>query len=97
MIKGIDTDIGGTVYTVPPLSLGAVERFQDRLAAPTGSDIIDITLAALKRNYPDLTRDELAEQIDVENVQRVIEAVMQISNLVPKAGEARPAGRRPRR
>ena len=97
MIKGIDTDIGGTVYTVPPLSLGAVERFQDRLAAPTGSDIIDITLAALKRNYPDLTRDELAEQIDVENVQRVIEAVMQISNLVPEAGEARPAGRRPRR
>ena len=97
MIKGIDTDIGGTVYTVPPLSLGAVERFQDRLAAPTGSDIIDIALAALKRNYPDLTRDELAEQIDVENVQRVIEAVMQISNLVPKAGEVRPAGRRPRR
>ena len=97
MIKGIETDIGGTKFTVPPLSLGAVERFQDKFAAPTGSDIIDISLAALRRNYPALTRDELAELIDVENVQRVMEAVMQISNLVPTAGEARPAGRRPRR
>ena len=93
MIKGIDTEIGGTIYTVPPLSLGAVERFQDKFAAPTNTDIIDICHAAVVRNYPDMTRAAFAELLDMENFQRVFEAVAKISELAPKAGEAKPARR----
>lgn len=96
MIKGIEVEIGGTVYTVPPLSLGAIERFEGKLARPTSSDIIDIALAALGRNYADLTRDKVADIIDVENCGRVFEAIMGVSSLVPKVGESSVATRKRR-
>lgn len=99
-VKGIPKDLGGTTYVVPPLSLGALEQLQERLGSYTGdvnnpADVrttIDAAHAALKRNYPDLKREEVAELIGLENMIEVFEAVMDISGMRRKAYEAASTG-----
>lgn len=94
-IKGIPLPLGGTTYIVPPLNLGTLERLQERLANFTGgvdqesvSTVLDAAHSALLRNYPDLTRDQVAEVVDVANMAEVMEAVMDVSGLRRKALEA---------
>lgn len=102
-VKGIAVDFGCTQRIVPPLSLGALEQLQDGLADFTGdirdpkqvAMIIDAAHAALRRNYPDLTREQVADEIGLENMTEVMEAVMDVTGLKRKArdtGEAPPAG-----
>ncbi len=95
-VKGLTVSLGGTEYVVPPLSLGALEQFQDSLANFTGDitdkkqigTIADCAHAALRRNYPALTREEVADMIGLENMMEVMEAVMDISGLKRKSREA---------
>lgn len=103
MIKGIDMELGGKVLTIPPLNLAALEQLEDRLHSFTGgldkasiSLVLDAAHMSLKRNYPDLTREHVADFIDVSNMEAVMEAVMDISGLKRKgieAGEALPGKR----
>lgn len=95
MIKGIKVNLGGTDYIVPPLSLGALELYQDELETFTGAIdkasttlTINIGTAALRRNYPDLTREQVADMIDVANMMEVFEAVMDVSGLKRKAEDS---------
>lgn len=95
-IKGLEFDFGGAVLTIPPLSLGDLELLQDRISAlQVGSvdpasvgTIIDSTLAALQRNYPEITRADVAALIDLENMVDVLECVMDVSGTRRKATEA---------
>ncbi|OIR10975.1 hypothetical protein GALL_71460 [mine drainage metagenome] len=95
MIKGMDINLGGTVYTVPPLSLGAIEDMHDRLLSfKGGADpescklVIDCTWRALKRNYPDIERDFVRENVGFENMGEVMSAVMNVSMLRQKGDDA---------
>lgn len=100
-VKGVQVEFAdGTVLTVPPLNLAAVELLQERLVKFTGGMdkesvalVVDASLMALRRNYPDITRERLAsELIDLGNMQDVMEAVMDVSGLKRKEqerGEAR--------
>lgn len=100
MIKGIPFELLGTTYIIPPLNLSALEAMQDKLEAFEGgtdgksiTTVIDATLSALKRNYPEMTRDQVADMLDVGNMQDVMQAVMDVSGLKRKAleaGEAKP-------
>lgn len=66
-IKGVTVELNGADYVIPPIALGALEQLQERIgsfdgnAADAGqiSTVIDCAHAALKRNYPDLTREEV--------------------------------------
>lgn len=95
-VKGIPLELGGTTYVVPPLSLGALEQLKERLENFTGdvrnddqaATVIDAAHACLKRNYPDITREDVAELIDLENMMEVMEAVMDVSGMKRKAKEA---------
>lgn len=94
MIPGKDIELGGETYTVPPLTLGALQRFQSKLSDYSGSlsaddvqTVIDVATAALRRNYPDITSEKVADLIDLGNIQEVFMAVMSVSGLVPQ-GEA---------
>lgn len=95
-VKGIPVELGGVTFIVPPLSLGALEQLQAGIAGFTGDVfdkaqialVIDAALAALKRNYPDITREQVAECIDVANMPEVFEAVMDVSGLKRKSLEA---------
>lgn len=95
-IKGNDFDFGSVVLTIPPLSLGDLELLQDRMGtlqvgatdAQSVGTVIDATHAALKRNYPELTRQEVAGLIDIANMGDVLECVMDVSGAKRKADEA---------
>lgn len=98
-IKGIKLTLGGVDYTVPPIALGDLEQMQDRLAGYQGgldqasiATVIDAAHAALKRNYPQITRAEIGALVDVANMAEVFEAVMDVSGLKRKASEATPTG-----
>lgn len=95
MIKGIPITLAGERYEIPPIALGDLERLQERLAAYKGgldggsvSTVIDAAHAALKRNYTDLTRERVAELVDVANMAEVFEAAMDVSGLKRKGLEA---------
>jgi len=100
MIKGIKMELGGTVYVVPPLSLGAIETMQDQISkfqAGTNlqsvATVIDALFSALSRNYPEMTREQVAKVVDLGDMQEVMEAVMDVGGLKRKAaesGEAQP-------
>lgn len=102
LIKGVPLEIGGERFECPPLALGDLELMQERLEAfqAAGSSIdresirtvIDAVLAALRRNYPDLTRERIAELLDVGNMHRAMLAVMGVSGAQERAelGEAPP-------
>ena len=93
-MKGIKLTLGdGAEYVVAPLTLGALEDLQEKIEAVDGtmtaaniSTIIDVTTASLKRNYPDMTREQVRDLVDVENMGDVFEACMDISGM--KAKEA---------
>lgn len=96
---GIKRNLGGTDYIIPPLSLGAMEVMQERLEAFQGGTdmasikvVVDATHAALKRNYPDITRDDVAEVVDLGNMQEVMECVMDVSGLKRKSIESEAVG-----
>ena len=94
--KGITANIGGEEYVIPPISLGALEQLQDKISAFTGdltssaqvASAIDVIHAALTRNYPGVTREAVAEMIDVGNMAEIFEAVMDVSGLKRKEAES---------
>lgn len=94
--KGVQVEFAdGTALTVPPLSLGAIQLLQDRLVGFTGGLdkasvelVVDATLMALQRNYPDMTRERVVnELVDLGNMEEVMRAVMDISGLQRKEQE----------
>lgn len=100
--KGIPTTLGDKTFVVPPLSFRALQELQDRLASFNGGVdpesvalVVDATFMSLKRNYPDITREELLDVLDVGNMQEVMEAVMDVSGLHRKAHEAAEASGNP--
>lgn len=91
MINGTELDLGGKKYTVPPLSLGALEDLGERLKRFTGgadkesvSTVIDALFAALSRNYPNITREEVREMVGLENMHEAMAAVMNVSGFQSK-------------
>lgn len=98
MHKGQPIKLGGVVYTIPPLSLGAVELYEEQLdkmeSLPRTQQlrlIVDVAHAALRRNYPEITRAAVAELVDLANANQVYAAVMAVT--VPAADpEASKAG-----
>ena len=95
--KGVSIEFAdGQVLVVPPLTLGNVEILQDRLNAFHGgldkdsiSLVIEATAMTLQRNYPDITIDQVKnELLDLSNMTDVMVAVMDVSGLARKAQEA---------
>jgi hypothetical protein len=92
--KGVSFSFGDKTLVIPPLNLRALEQMQEKIAGFTGQVnaeqvgiVADVTLAALQRNYPEMTRDEVADIIDLGNMMDVMNAVMGVSGLAEK-GEA---------
>lgn len=95
LIPGIEYDFGGgRVYTVPPLSLAALQRLQKKLEALQQASaldpasigtVIDAAHSALKRNYPEMTPEEAAELVDVGNMHDVVACVMDVAGVRRKA------------
>lgn len=88
-IPGISYPFPGKQLVIPPLSLGDLEQLLDRINAIVagGMDrgsigtVIDATHAALRRNYPDMLREEVAGLLDLRNMRDVLNAVMSASGM----------------
>lgn len=95
MIPGIELELAGTVYIVPPLTLASMEKLQGQLSAFDGTmqpdsvkTVIDCAYLAIKRNYPDITREQVAEMIDLSDMADVMAAVMRVSGIKKKEAGA---------
>ena len=101
LIPGVEVNIGGLIYTVPPLNFRQLEAHGDtiiQIASEAGASSFDrikrmvpVVFAALSRNYPELTVDGVKDIIDMENYSRVFEAVTGVSGIMEalrKSGQA---------
>lgn len=95
--KGTPLDFPGGTFLVPPLSLAFLEDNMDRLNAFSGSGgdsklVVDCLHAALARNYPTMTREQVRDMVDLGNMDDVMAAVMKRSGLV-SSDEAEASGK----
>lgn len=99
-VPGVAFPFPGKALVIPPLSLGDLEQLLDRInmvmAGSIDKDsiatVIDATHAALRRNYPDIDRTEVAGLLDLRNMRDALNAVMSASGMeaqpVNDSGEA---------
>jgi len=95
---GIVVEVGGTKYTVPPITLGLYFKLEDQIKVLTnglqeggdqfaylkaGSAVI---VAAVKRNYPDINEQDFLDSVRLEDVPGLVQAVMNTSGFAPKEG-----------
>ena len=95
MIEGKIVSMLGKDWVIPPLNFKALRRFREELGTMTAEalagsgKVVEIIHAAMQRNYPDLTLEQVEDMVDMGNVMEVTEAVLAISGLVAKQpGEA---------
>jgi hypothetical protein len=96
-IPGIIISMGGEDFVVPPLNLGQLRRLmpQVRQLTEIGSSmdeaqidaLLQIVTAALQRNYPETTIDQVEGLIDLGNARDVLTAILTGSGLRTR-GEA---------
>ncbi len=95
LIPGSVISMGGRDWTVPPLTLGQLRRLMPKVrelttvGAGMGEEqvgaLVEIIVAAMSRNYPDLTAEILEDLLDLGNANTVLLAVLTGSGL--KQGE----------
>jgi hypothetical protein len=108
MIPGVTVAMGGLDWIVPPLTLGQLRRLMPKvrqlteigasMGEPQISVLVDIVTAALQRNYPEMTTDQVENFLDLGNASAVLNAVLTGSGLKPSGaavGEARAPGTSP--
>jgi hypothetical protein len=98
LIKGVTLNLGGEDYVIPPLNLDQLEEYTEiieKLGTPgitnqeTYNIIATLAAAALSRNYPDITLEQVRTMLDLGNIIAVNAAVMGGSGFTgePQAGE----------
>ena len=100
---GLVVHMDGRDWTIPPLTLAQLRKHADDLLKVKDitpfspleevEPAISVIHAAMSRNYPDLTKEQLEDILDVGNVGQVMMAVCGMSGLVrskeaPAEGEA---------
>lgn len=94
--RGNPLKINGQVWIFAPLSLGAAEQLMPKLKNFDPKDfalVADVAHKSLKRNYPDITREFIADELlDIGHVNVVFEVVMGASGLVHTGDETQEGG-----
>lgn len=108
-MPGVKVKLRTKEYEIPSLCFDEVERFSadgtlarvplnaaTMIAHPDSREAaMTVLLAALRWNYPEITREEVSRELDLENCARAMDAVMGSSGLLAAAkesgaGEAKP-------
>lgn len=100
-VKGIPLVLAGISYVLPPASLATLEDLGPRLDAlntkMAGASTIaladfgvaaDLVTECLRRNYPEIQRKDVAQNIGLENLAEVIAMCYDTSGLLRKKFEA---------
>ncbi len=83
-VPGKKMMLGGEEYTLAPLPLGFIEDHQDEFnkSEAKPSFVIDALTASLKRNYPDITREKVRDELlDISNMQEAFLTIASTSGL----------------
>ncbi len=101
MIPGVAVAMAGHDWLVPPLTLGQLRRLMPKvrelteIGASMGEAqiavLVEIVTAALQRNYPEVSADQVENLLDLGNASVVLNAVLTGSGLKPRGtpvGEA---------
>jgi hypothetical protein len=100
MIPGAVITLGGTDYTVPPINIRVSYMPEmDVLCKPEGEvpfgDYVKasstVLFALMQRNYPDMTRDQFNDLIDLPMLRPIMSGMMQVSGYGPRPLAASPA------
>jgi len=103
--EGVKVNAGGRELVLPALNLGALKRLREQFKVISGIDpatqgatltdaqvdaMTDIILASVRRNYPEITREEIEELVDLNNLPSAIEAILGQSGFAKRTqpGEA---------
>lgn len=102
---GMWVRMGMEEYRIPPLGFGAIQELQSRLGALQGMTamptpeqvaiVAEVVQMAMRRNYPDITVEKVADMIDLGNFREVFEAVLNMSGYKkadPASGERETTG-----
>jgi hypothetical protein len=104
MIPGTRVTLGEHTYLIPPLNFAAMQLHKDFIADcmegkmdPANAirtdfpKMVDIIYLAIRRNYKDLTKETLLEDLDVANMVPAFEAVLKVAGFeASKPGETSP-------
>ena len=91
MFEGVTITIGGREFIIPPLSFKQVKALWpiiQEISKPekTIVDAVDgftqVVHAAISRNYPDVTQEEIADLLDFGNVNKIINDILGVSGFV---------------
>ena len=95
---GVVVRIGNKELVVPPLNFKILRKIQPKLQQLTTvgqvpddeqiDSILEVVHLAVSRNYPEMTREELEELVDLGNLPAIIGAIMGVSGLEKRMGEA---------
>lgn len=101
MIPGVEVEMGGETWLIPPLTLGQLRRLMPKVRQLTEVDalmgepqiavLVEIVATALQRNYPETTFEQVENLLDLGNAGAVLNAVLTGSGLKPRGiplGEA---------
>lgn len=91
-LDGVPIKLGAETLTVPALNFRQLEKYSDILASFSkwGTQpnpyaempkVLPVIHAAVARNYPDYTMEELQDNVDMSNYRRIFEAVMGVSGI----------------
>lgn len=93
--RGTPLKIDGQTIVFAPLSLGSIEKLLPALQSFQPNDVstvIDVAHKSLKRNYPNITREDVADIIYMDQLADVMQAVMSVSGLAEKPKEGDSSG-----
>lgn len=82
--RGNVKNISGFDWIFAPAPLGTLERFQDQLNSDNVpiTVIVDMAYICLKRNYPEITREYVADELlDMGNMQDILGIITKTSGL----------------
>lgn len=92
--EGEKLKLGDKEYVIPPLTWRRIRELLPVLGrikiSPVGleitgemlDDYATVILAALNRNYPDMTRESLEDVLDLGNAPQIFLAIMGMSGLI---------------
>ncbi len=91
MVPGTEVQLGRHRYVVPPAPFACVEKYEDvfmgRNAEPSPTVIFDILYMSIKRNYPELKREDLANDVDIANMNAAFSVAMAVNAQGVDSGE----------
>lgn len=91
LTPGSEIVLGGQTFVLAPMNAPTYEKHKQAISKvgslPDMTLVAELTFCCLRRNYPDISRDQAYELVDQGNLVLLWELIMNLSGLVRQTGE----------